>query len=412
MKGKYLVFLVVLFISVNFILINNYNLILIKYQNYERLSTSDLVILLEIDGNQELAAYCYDGVNNGSSWDSAYIIENFTASNVFQGIWIKNTNKYLIIQNCVINNDTYGIMLDDCESIRLINCTFNYCSVGIQIDGTNYGIDIHKCAFYDGGYGCELRGVSNVRITDSIFYGYYCGVNLHGDHTIITNSSFYNSYTVGISIYGLNNTLSNNNFIFGSMGLRVSGIFNKIINNTIKSVNYTGIYVDNRRNLISYNDIVNCSSDGIYLDASFIDWGIYNIASYNTIIFNNISFNQGNGIYLKGIYSERLWRGTVYNDIINNTITYNEQNGILLEYPSHNNIIHNNSLFFNQQYCIVDRGYDNDYFQNRNCSIFYDPPMHGKFIPSYSVILILELILVLSLLFVITRLSKLKKFDF
>ena len=408
MKGKYLTLLAFLFIFVNFNLYNYNNFSIIKNQNYEDLTASDLVILLEINGNQELAAYCYDGVNNGSSWDSAYLIEDFNALDVFQGIWIKNTNKCLIIQNCVFYNNIYGIMFEDCEKIRLINCTFYYCSVGIQIDGTNYGIDINKCAFYEGNNGCDLRGTNNVKINNSLFYEYYYGVELSGDQTIITNSLFYNSQSAGISIYGLNNSISNNNFTFGRGAVRVNGIYNNLINNNIKNVNGTGIFVEHERNLIAYNNIVNCNLDGIYLDAQLIDWGVYNIASYNKIIFNNISFNQGNGIHLIGTYSEGKWRGAAYNDIYNNTLMYNEQNGILLEYPSHNNIIHNNSILFNQQYCIIDRGYDNDYFQNGNCSIFYEPPILGEWIPGYNIILILEFMMILSILYVIVKFKRLK----
>lgn len=67
MERKILGLLIFLITSLAPIYYNNYELCLTKDYNRKNLLTSDLEILLDIDGNQELAAYCDDGVNNGSS---------------------------------------------------------------------------------------------------------------------------------------------------------------------------------------------------------------------------------------------------------------------------------------------------------------------------------------------------------
>lgn len=66
MKRKNLGLLICLFISLIFILYNN-----LKFLPSDNNSFIEDILIstsqIEIDGNEELEAYCYDGVNNGSS---------------------------------------------------------------------------------------------------------------------------------------------------------------------------------------------------------------------------------------------------------------------------------------------------------------------------------------------------------
>ncbi|MFX0018991.1 MAG: right-handed parallel beta-helix repeat-containing protein [Promethearchaeota archaeon] len=422
MKRKNLGLLICLFISLIFILYNN-----LKFLPSDNNSFIEDILIstsqIEIDGNEELEAYCYDGVNNGSSWDLAYIIENDD-----NGYEIRNTDKNLIIRNCTFELER--LTLTKCDNIKIVNCSFKLCFLGIHLDGirqVNESIAISNCEFTECSEGIFSEFTQEIKINNCIFNNTsFVGLRqFQTNYTTIYNNSFYNTGWSSIRCSDCdNNNISNNRFINGNK----SAIFiggdskgrwgkdNVVSNNFIENCKGPGIYIDGKENMIASNKIIHCESDGIQLGITFHDWGLYAVPSYNKIIFNNISLNKGNGIYLEGklvsvgsmVTDRNYWLATAYNEIYNNTIMDNEENGILLEFPCHDNMIYNNKILFNKQYCIVDRsstfvwflGSPNDYFQNGNCSVFYEvPSSKDKQIFSFNITIILGLLLFVSFLF-------------
>jgi parallel beta-helix repeat protein len=346
----------------------------------------------------------------------AYIIENDD-----NGYEIRNTDKYLIIRNCTFESER--LTLTKCDNIKIIDCSFKLCFLGINLESiwqVNESIGIYKCKFSECSEGIYSQFTQEIKIINCIFNNTsFVGLRqFHTNYTTIYNNSFYNSGWSSIRCSDCDNNVSNNRFINGNK----SAIFiggdprgrwgknNVISNNVVENFKGPGIYIDGKDNMIAYNKIIYCESDGIQLGITFHDWGLYAVPSHNKINFNNISLNKGNGIYLEGdlvsvgsmVTDRNYWVATAYNEIFNNTIMYNEENGILLEYPSHDNIIHNNTILFNRLYCIVDRtsnfawfmGSPNNYFQNGNCSVFYElPSFNENQIPSFNITIIIMLLM-------------------
>jgi len=94
---------------------------------------------ISISGNAELASFCSEG--SGQSNDP-YIIEGYNIdASTAHGIVIDNTDAYLIIRDCIIENGSFindnyffGIHLFSCSNVKIINNTVsNNNNEGIRI---------------------------------------------------------------------------------------------------------------------------------------------------------------------------------------------------------------------------------------------------------------------------------------
>ncbi|MHA1510928.1 MAG: right-handed parallel beta-helix repeat-containing protein, partial [Promethearchaeota archaeon] len=99
---------------------------------------------ISISGNAELASFCSEG--SGQSNDP-YIIEGYNIdASTAHGIVIDNTDAYLIIRDCIIENGSFindnyffGIHLFSCSNVKIINNTVsNNNNEGIRIYLSNY----------------------------------------------------------------------------------------------------------------------------------------------------------------------------------------------------------------------------------------------------------------------------------
>ena len=71
---------------------------------YFKINTATLLAShepIQIDGNNELESFCAGNWTDGLSWATAFKIENYSMTRgEDSGISIKNTDKFLIINNC------------------------------------------------------------------------------------------------------------------------------------------------------------------------------------------------------------------------------------------------------------------------------------------------------------------------
>ena len=88
-----------------------------------KISTSHAMIV--IIGDSELDSFCAGNGTDGTSWETAHVIENYEINSaLISGITIDDTTRFLIIQNCIIDqSDSVGIDLDNCTNIRIQNST-------------------------------------------------------------------------------------------------------------------------------------------------------------------------------------------------------------------------------------------------------------------------------------------------
>ena len=99
-----------------------------------KISTSHSMIV--IIGDSELDTFCAGNGTDGTSWETAHVIENYEINSaLLNGITIDDTTRYLIIQNCIIDqSDMGGINLNNCTNVKIQNCL-------IELN-TGYGIGL------------------------------------------------------------------------------------------------------------------------------------------------------------------------------------------------------------------------------------------------------------------------------
>lgn len=263
---------------------------------------------IAIDGNIALDSYMSSTI--GSSSDgltplTAHRIENLVidADLNGSGLYIRNTNRYVVIDNCTISRSG-----------------FDTGDAGIRLVNTSY------------------ITISNCDINNNIGQGIYISTS---NITTITQNDIYQNAEEGITLVDTNYTLiaENNVQINGYTGVRISGIsiYNTLIRNLVRFQPSTGIYLntDASNTTVADNQIIE----------QYGGSGLYMKSSYNHISGNLIENNSGNGIYL-GQDSTNNW-------ITGNKINNNTASGIGFDWYTDNNHIIGNWIKNNGNHAIA-----------------------------------------------------------
>ena len=315
------------FRSLDFQIVINDNLIIID----KPLVAGDHDPIL-INGNAELASFiANEGLSGAGTKGSPYIIEDFTINaSTAHGIDIRNTDAYLIIQNCTVENGNssgyYGIKLNNIMNL---------------ISSNN--------SIIDNVYGIELRSSSNITFSENKVFNNNVGIVL-----VISN----------------NNTLSRNNVFNNNMGIHlVDSSNNTLSGNNANNNEFQGIEIaESNLNILSGNN-ANNNKNGIKLLET----------SNNTLSGNNVSYNEDSGICLnydsnnnilcQNIVCYNNEHGITLDDCIKNTVfgnnvSYNDDYGICLDHSS-NNTIYFNDIYNNQNgQAIEDEDSTNNQWDN------------------------------------------------
>ncbi|WP_371803560.1 right-handed parallel beta-helix repeat-containing protein [Candidatus Lokiarchaeum ossiferum] len=283
---------------------------------------------IAIDGDDWTSV---DTVTGSGTFLDPYVIANLVIEgNGNDGISIKNSASFGLIQNCTIYNGLNGISLDSSSNCHIFNNSI------IE----NSGDGIHLSA----STNCEIDGNNVTQNTgNGIFLWSSFDCNL-------TKNSVSNNMVVGITTYfsenyNLVNNTANNNLYGGYVLSEASNcnIFGNIaINNSAK-----GFILRQSINCnVENNSAITNSDDGMYCL----------FTSYSLLIHNNILNNSGNGLYLDS-YSN-------YCNSTENNISYNFKKGIYLCSTAENNHISQNSLFKNVEGAILNEGVNNNINNN------------------------------------------------
>jgi len=272
----------------------------------------------------------YNFLGNGSK-NSPYLIVNYTIDTSFKyGIYIRDTTKYFVIQNCYVQSKEIGIYIENIafDTAKIVNCTSNgimlylapstelvankVSSIGIYMDRCSKSSCIENTASYSGIF---IVNSEEILVTDNFcFNNSIAGIHLNNaSNSILTNNYCYNNTYSEMSVYYSSNITIMNNYcwknpaIWGcSCGLTLYSTFNVIVqNNTFSNNAYGGIIIEESQKVEVFNN--SC----IGTEESGID--LYH--AYNCTIFENICTENSNcGIDLD--YSSD-------NILINNTCSYN-----------------------------------------------------------------------------------------
>jgi parallel beta-helix repeat protein len=344
---------------------------------------------ITIDGNAALDTFCTLG---DGTFGNPYIIENYSIDGLGnEGIDIRNTDKYLEIRNCKVENGTYGIYFNNCTRVNVTNNQVGKSAYGIYLGGSVNNTIFNNSADYNNVYGIYLTGSSNNSIMDNnatnngwhgIYLKTYSNNNSVNGNTanycsyegIYLSKSYNNSISANylketgglLLTYSTGNTLTAN--LLDNCGFRTTNSSNNSIDTSNKvngkSLRYyenqTGVFLSSisdvgqvllvrcNNSLIEYMKFTNCTG-GIILENSshnaISNMKVSNCTqiaisltnSLNNTISNNIADNSMYGLVITGSSN---------NSISNNTL-HNNALGMGIVFSSTNNTVSNNSAFEN-----------------------------------------------------------------
>ena len=268
------------------------------------------------------------GVTGGSGTASdPYVIGSWEIdSSSTNGIDIRNTTAYFVVENCYIHdNYSYsGIYFKNVRNGGIENTIVSNNFDGICLENSNNNILTNNTVNSNGRYGIYLWYSDNNTLANNTV----CSNNWHGIYLYYSN----------------NNTLTNNT---------------ANLNNTADSYNWHGICLYYSNNNTLTNNTANLNN-----------WhGIYLWYSGNNTLDNNTASNNDCGIYL-------WYSGN--NTLTKNTVGSNRDCGIELHYRSDNNTIANNTAKNNGTGIRLDDSSNNILIGNKMSGNTYNFGLYGQ----------------------------------
>ncbi|UJG44059.1 MAG: right-handed parallel beta-helix repeat-containing protein [Candidatus Heimdallarchaeum endolithica] len=269
--------------------------------------------------------------------DDPYIIKDYIIySSSKYGIYIFNTTKYFIVQNCKVKSSYLsGLYISHIKNGtgKILDNEFNSDNYGIYVDSSNNLSIINN--IYLAKYGIYMHSSANNYIAKNEFYSLFKGINIiYSNNITIENNTYFESTQISIRLlYSSNNTIINNTFTKVKKAIYIYYSFNNFLtgnNFTNNEVAINLIYSD--KNFIFNNSFQLSEINSINLESSL----------NNSIINNSCFYCDNNSIYL--INSE-------YNLISNNSC-YNCNSAIYLHNSSYN-LLEHNRLINNLKYGLL-----------------------------------------------------------
>jgi parallel beta-helix repeat protein len=326
-----------------------------------------------INGTTELESFINDeGLLGEGTKDSPYIIENFIIdAGTANGIDIRNTDTYLIIQNCVIGwgvvSDNSGIYLNNVSNIIINNNDLDYNRYGIFMIRSNNSI-IFENNMNNNDDGIKLYESNNNTLSKNNAININNGIILYksNNNTLSGNyACFHSKIGIDLTISDYN-TLSGNNASYNDeYGFDISGSSNNVISENIANNNDRGFFVrgESNNNTLYGNEASNNEVFGFGLwyesknniifgnKAHKNNWGFYVTyeSSNNTIYFNDIYVN----------YYDQVTEGVdCLDNHWDNGTTGNYWGGYTWKYPDATN----NGVVWDTPYEIYSEGPGIDHF--------------------------------------------------
>jgi parallel beta-helix repeat protein len=195
---------------------------------------------MEIVGNAGLQAVATAGSGTvGAPYLITDRVINATGTGL-DGITIRDTTAYFILQNCTINYvDSYnmGIHLDNVTHGRIEGCTACHNYFGIVLDDSSYNIIVGNVVT-DGGVNGILLGSShyNLLVNNTVNNNIAYGIELYlsDNNTVIGNTASYNQYGIDLYFADYNNITQNRFSGNTQYGIHLSDAhFNNVTQNTL-----------------------------------------------------------------------------------------------------------------------------------------------------------------------------------
>ena len=197
------------------IIISTIVVLVVVVQPRLRLKEYDNIIIWN---NRDFNLYNFPG--KGTK-DKPYLIQNLNITTSFrEGIYISDTTKYFIIQNCIIKAEYVGIYIENVASgtVSIINTTCNYGREGIYIiNSPRSYLEKNNCNQNSAKNGITLVNSPNSRLIenncndnygrDAYVYEFSDGIYIQNSpNTTLNENTCNNNQGYGISIFLSSNT--------------------------------------------------------------------------------------------------------------------------------------------------------------------------------------------------------------
>ena len=247
-------------------------------------SSGDWALSQNLTGNQS-SGICIDIQAPNVTLDCAgFSINSSTGGDWTYGIYTNSSNT--TVQNCYVQNYTYGVWALGGSYNNITNNTIYNGSQSIRLEHTNNVTVTNNTALNNRYYGILLDNTNFSNITNNTAnYNIDAGIYLEyaANNTIANNTANYNAGFGGFGIHlhwSHNNTVINNtaNYNAGWAGIVLESSNSSVINNTASYNTYSdGIQVrDSNGAVVINNTMVENHNHGIYL-----------IHSTNTLVSDN-----------------------------------------------------------------------------------------------------------------------------
>ena len=181
-------------------------------------------VKIYINGNAALDTFCSGKGTDGLSWATAHVIENYEidAGGDLDGIWIRNTDRFLILRNLTVINsgrvmgESAGIKLGNSKNVKITKCDVNNNENGLIVWRSESITLSDNTAMYNDLRGIWLRDDANYITVSGNNASYNDG---HGimlktsDHNTISGNNVSCNGGYGVSV----NFMSDNNEIFDNI---------------------------------------------------------------------------------------------------------------------------------------------------------------------------------------------------
>ena len=286
------------------------DLIHLNYEDYYPIEIWD-------DGELEHESSSGDG-----SAEDPYILGgwNITVNDAF-GIFIHDTTKFFVIQNCWIKGTTIAIQIED-VGVGTANITNNVCIDGfigiLVMNSLNVNVSNNICNFNDhAGIALDNTGKSFV-INNTCNFNVDAGIGISQvvESSIINNTCNYNSDGPGITVYDcdwytdfIDNKCIGNN----ENGMEImAGRYSNILNNSCYDNQQLGIYFESQwDSVITGNNLTNNNLYGI----TMMSGSNTNKIHHNYFYYNNLGGtsqanddSSGNVWYDTGTSEGNYWK--------------------------------------------------------------------------------------------------------
>lgn len=238
-----------------------------------------------IDGNDGFTAENGISSGNGTS-KNPFIIENLdikiSLKDIFtgiNGISIKNTNAYFVINNCFVHfidgklanivtkirkfYGSMGISLHNVSNVKITNCFIQGMQGAINIENNSHKNIVLNCSCWRNYCGIGInRNSSNNSIKGCKTRNYGCGICLW-DNTSYNSIKNCTCRNVGINIYKSSNNLVSRCNLSYCLRYSSMNIFDESCNNTVENCTF-----NYNKNALK---IFDCSNNNLMYSNNFMN---------------------------------------------------------------------------------------------------------------------------------------------